>query len=297
MEKNTIYREIHFKNSNIFPVSIYKSNTISDVLNEIPKHFHEEIEIILFEEGGVIYEIDGVPYKTEEETILIMNKDTIHSGIVYNFSKHKNYVFIFNLSLLESLPNDYFSNQYIFPIINKEVFLPKIINRNTELFHTLKNILIEIYENFKNEEICYEISIKSLLFKFIAHLYKANLMKTLGSDLENKKENFYVEKIISFIENNFNKEISRIDLIDFLKISDSKLTRIFKKRFETNFSIYLNNYRIYKSANLLLYTNLSITDIAYDCGFKDISYFIRVFKKIIGVAPSKYRKNKLLLYL
>ena len=92
MEKNTIYREIHFKNSNIFPVSIYKSNTISDVLNEIPKHFHEEIEIILFEEGGVIYEIDGVPYKTEEETILIMNKDTIHSGIVYDFSKHKNYV-------------------------------------------------------------------------------------------------------------------------------------------------------------------------------------------------------------
>ena len=42
-------------------------------------------------------EIDGVPYKTEEETILIMNKDTIHSGIVYNFSKHKNYVFIFKI--------------------------------------------------------------------------------------------------------------------------------------------------------------------------------------------------------
>lgn len=297
MKNNTIYREIHFKNSNIFPVSIYKSNYISDVLNEIPKHFHEEIEIILFEEGGVIYEIDGVPYKTEEETILIMNKETIHSGIVYDFSKHKNYVFIFNLSLLESLPNDYFSNQYIFPIINKEIFLPKIIYKSSEFFKPLKNILLEVYENFQNKEICYEISIKSLLFKFIAQLYKANLMINLDSNSEDKREIFYVEKIISFIENNFNKELSRIDLINFLKISDSKLTRIFRKKFDTNFSNYLNNYRVFKSANLLLYTNLSITDIAYDCGFKDISYFIRIFKKIIGVTPSKYRRNKLLFNL
>ena len=122
-------------------------------------------------------------------------------------------------------------------------------------------------------------------------------MINLDSNSEDKREIFYVEKIISFIENNFNKELSRIDLINFLKISDSKLTRIFRKKFDTNFSNYLNNYRVFKSANLLLYTNLSITDIAYDCGFKDISYFIKIFKKIIGVTPSKYRRNKLLFNL
>ena len=52
---------------------------------------------------------------------------------------------------------------------------------------------------------------------------------------------------------------------------------------------YLNEYRIEKAVRKLRLTNLSITDIAFSCGFSDLSYFIKTFKKTKGVSPGKYR--------
>ena len=52
---------------------------------------------------------------------------------------------------------------------------------------------------------------------------------------------------------------------------------------------YLNEYRIEKAARKLRLTDLSVTDIAYSCGFSDLSYFIKTFKRIKGVSPGKYR--------
>ncbi len=97
MDNSYVYKEVHFNDNSVFPISIYKSELIEEVLNEVPKHYHNEIEIILFQEGGVLYEIDGIPFKVKKNTILIINKDSVHSGIIFDFSKHKNIVYIFDL--------------------------------------------------------------------------------------------------------------------------------------------------------------------------------------------------------
>ena len=52
-----------------------------------------------------------------------------------------------------------------------------------------------------------------------------------------------------------------------------------------------DSYRIIKSAYLLIYTKKSITDIAYETGFQDLSYYIKIFNKQMGVSPNNYRKN------
>ena len=52
---------------------------------------------------------------------------------------------------------------------------------------------------------------------------------------------------------------------------------------------YLNQYRINRAAEMLLGTDESIEDIAYDCGFNDISYFIKLFKRYKNKTPLKYR--------
>ena len=52
---------------------------------------------------------------------------------------------------------------------------------------------------------------------------------------------------------------------------------------------YLNNYRIEQAAKLLIETNDSITDIAFDCGFENTSYFIRKFKAQKSATPKQYR--------
>jgi AraC-like DNA-binding protein len=54
---------------------------------------------------------------------------------------------------------------------------------------------------------------------------------------------------------------------------------------------YLNNYRIERAAGKLMSTDLTVTDIAYGCGFNDLSYFIKTFKLIKGISPNKFRKK------
>ena len=53
---------------------------------------------------------------------------------------------------------------------------------------------------------------------------------------------------------------------------------------------YLNSYRIEKAAAKLLSTDESVTDIAYSCGFNDLSYFIKVFRDFKGISPKQFRK-------
>ena len=53
---------------------------------------------------------------------------------------------------------------------------------------------------------------------------------------------------------------------------------------------YLNNYRVEKAAAMLLSSDSSVTDIAFSCGFNDLSYFIKVFRDLKGISPKKFRK-------
>jgi len=54
---------------------------------------------------------------------------------------------------------------------------------------------------------------------------------------------------------------------------------------------YLNSYRIEKASRKLLNTDMSVTSVAFSCGFNDLSYFIKTFKAIKGITPAKYRKG------
>ena len=54
---------------------------------------------------------------------------------------------------------------------------------------------------------------------------------------------------------------------------------------------YLKDYRVERAARKLLGSDMPITQIAYTCGFNDLSYFIKTFKKIKGCTPKNYRKR------
>jgi AraC-like DNA-binding protein len=68
---------------------------------------------------------------------------------------------------------------------------------------------------------------------------------------------------------------------------------MFKKVTGINFTDYLSRVRIEKSKNLLLNPNLRVSEIAYEVGFQSLTHFNRVFKKILGQAPTEYRAQLL----
>ena len=66
----------------------------------------------------------------------------------------------------------------------------------------------------------------------------------------------------------------------------------FKKSTGFGFSEYLTQVRMANAIYLLEHPGASVTDVAYQCGFNDSSYFAAVFKSIYGITPKKYQQNR-----
>ena len=93
-----------------------------------------------------------------------------------------------------------------------------------------------------------------------------------------------------YIKENYFEKILLSDIANYLNISSRYLSKLFYK--ETNLTVlqYLNIYRINKSIDLMMTTDKSLTDISLSVGLGDLQHFSRLFKNIIGISPSKYKK-------
>lgn len=112
-------------------------------------------------------------------------------------------------------------------------------------------------------------------------------MKYLTTSLTVKKNK--LKLIITYIENNYTHAISIQDIAKECHFSESHFMKFFKQCTGTSFISYLNDYRLLIASRLLTSTDLPVTQIAVECGFDNISYFNRCFKKKYGEAPSKMR--------
>ena len=100
-----------------------------------------------------------------------------------------------------------------------------------------------------------------------------------------------VKQASVYIQQNYTRSFSLVELSETIGVSRSYLSRIFKM--DTGISLwdYLNRFRIQKAKERLLTTDESITAIAADVGYEDISYFSRVFREIAGCSPRAFRQQ------
>ena len=96
-------------------------------------------------------------------------------------------------------------------------------------------------------------------------------------------------EVLSYINRNYRKKITLKKLASFAKMSESSLNRMFHLAVKESPINYCNQLRIHKAIILLLNTELNISEIATATGFEDSNYFSRLFRKIIGETPKKYR--------
>ncbi|MDR1611333.1 MAG: helix-turn-helix transcriptional regulator [Planctomycetota bacterium] len=94
---------------------------------------------------------------------------------------------------------------------------------------------------------------------------------------------------LSFMHENLRQDISRDDAARAAYLSPAHFSRLFKKEMKESFTDMLNRMRIDQAAELLARGGQSLCMIALDCGFKDQSYFTKVFRKYMKETPRKYR--------
>ncbi len=106
-----------------------------------------------------------------------------------------------------------------------------------------------------------------------------------------RKYRIDVSQIKTYIDT-FYKEQFTLELLAVrFHFSKNYLVRVFKEAYGMSVRNYIALVRIRKAKELLRFTNMNIDQCSYECGFGDPNYFSRIFKKVEGCSPSKFRKN------
>lgn len=129
-------------------------------------------------------------------------------------------------------------------------------------------------------------SIVKLLSIFAQHL------AILSNQVMVRQENAeppVITKAKKYIEEHQTEDISLGDVAGAVNTSAFYFCKMFRKVTGLNFTEYVTRLRIERAKNLLLNPNLRISEIAFEVGFQSLTHFNRVFKKILGQAPTQYR--------
>ena len=260
--------------------TLITNRTFSRVNNEQRRrcsytHIHNEYEFYYLIKGNTKYLIENEEFKLSAGDAIFVPIGLSHStdseactGVERVLVSFKDDIVDENLQeIIECLKR---KKQIRIPVSKRIAF--------EEIFHRIEKEFKGI-NPYKDTMIA--VCLKELLV-FIARIME--LEKSSENHTETK-----IRNIAEYISENFQDDITLSSLSAQFSFSEAHLSKKFKEILGIGVSKYINLARVEHSEFLLKTTNLSVTDIALECGFNDSNYFSTIFKKIIGITPLKYR--------
>jgi len=108
---------------------------------------------------------------------------------------------------------------------------------------------------------------------------------------EPSKENFYMERAVTFIRNRYSSNIKVADIAGHLCVDRSYLYKLFKNTLDMSPQEFLTEVRLSRAKELLSATKLSVEQVALSCGYQDTLVFSKAFKRSMGMAPKEYSRE------
>jgi AraC-like DNA-binding protein len=249
-------------------------------------HYHPEIELILVKGGSGKRQIgSNISYFTEGDLVLI-GSNLPHCGLT-NENTNNDYEMVIQFKP-DFLGEKIWENpemKKIHTMLEKSksgmVFgddVKKIMRKKISLMHQSESLekLLKFFE------ILHELSVTDDYRILNAGKY---YLQTQVEDNER------INHIFNYVKDHFKEQITLDEIAGLANMKVPSFCRYFKKITNKTFTQFVNEYRITHSLKLLAEKPLSITDVCFESGFNNFSYFNKTFKEYIKKSPSQYRKE------
>ncbi len=262
-----------------------KSNVMTN------SHWHNYIELLFFNGGAASIYLDGKLYNAKKDDLVIINSREAHH-IESNDPDTEYTVIQFDPEMLQ-MSSTVFALKYIIPFSGPDKKYPRLFS-DQFMLSDIKERVEHIYEENKNQEYAYELAVQGNIIMLFLDIVRA--WHKYGIDIESDilikdRDIEWLNKAMSFIDDNYNQDISAKDVSKVCLMSYNYFTTRFKQLLGRSFSSHLNSVRLRHAEYELISTDKSITEIAYDSGFSSTSYFISMFSKHKSMTPQNYRKK------
>ena len=277
--------KVHGKLS--FPYALY-GVIHSERLCGFPLHWHDEMEIIYVTDGVMSVTVQNDAYILSEGDMVLVQPQVFHSINQNDDYKAEYYNILFRFSLLESGKRDLCLNKYLEPIYSQKLLVPSYIGKGSQLYQNLIPYVRQLIV-LNGDQNGNELLIKSCIFGIMHHICM-NCTPANNDEQHIIILNRKLRKSIEFIQNNYSENITVEQAANISNFSASHFSKMFRQLTGTSFTQYLKNYRLELASEKLNDEERKISEIAFECGFNNLSYFTRAFYEKYHVTPSEYRR-------
>lgn len=241
----------------------------------IPPHWHRSVELSYVLNGSLSLRINDQLSMKHAGDVFLINSGQVHEvASVLEDDEFEMIVLLISYDYLNQVFKNF--NQVEFLVnerVDKQHLLPPKMSEIANLYGDGSN-----YDSFLIKAKLYEIlSILNSEFKEV--------------NLEVAKDYALAKEVITYINNNYDENLSQSETADRFHLSREYFSRLFKKSFGFTFTQYLINYRLYKAFPDIVFGKEPIIEIAAIHGFPDSRSLIRHFKEKYKVTPGEFRKG------
>lgn len=292
-----------------FPCASYEAAFTNDDGDDIPWHWHDELELIFIEDGILTLRTPSFQFTLKKGDGIFINSGILHYAVAAPFCSI--YSILFHTNLVCCDKDLIFYQKYLNPLITASTSEAFLISENSSFSFYYSSYLAKNYLQIRNDfQSAYhllsnyehahsttfgvEFTIRNHLSNICILLSKAAAKDSGITSTTSTTDICRFKEMLQFIEEQYQKQIYLKDIAASANISTRECLRCFHKITKNSPIQYLQNYRLSRASFLLSNeSSKTVTEIAYSCGFKNSSYFTKTFRLHFHVSPTEYKKKTL----
>lgn len=274
----------------LFPVQQFHDDfSINDTVDW---HWHHEFEAAIVHTGHITAYINQKAYELSVGDGFFINSDVLHSDTDLERTCVLDAI-VFHPRLIYGSHDCIFWEKYVDPIISNRSFEGIPLYHDDPESQPLLTLIRKAVDLTDEKPDGYELFVRNHLSELIYQIYKLQPQYKTGLSNTAIRNEQRIKTMITFIEEHFQTNITLQDIANSAYISKSESIRCFNNLIKRTPIQFLKEYRLQKAEKLIVSTDMSISDIAYSCGFTEMSYFTRSFRKLYKETPTQYRKKNI----
>lgn len=244
----------------------------------VPLHWHDRFEMLFIDEGVMTARVAGEEIVAQAGDVVIVNPACTHEAIATEDLSYRVLMF----ELLTQFAQDKTAYRLLRPFVNRAAtFLPLV---HDEQLNEIADRIFLVSQERKNGFPLVQIS---LVYELLAILY--------GKYQDNRYVRPVVEgrlrQVIEYIADHYCEDISSSSISEQFGYDESYFCRLFKSVVGVRPMEYIRILRLEKARRIMANEKISISKVAIECGFSDVNYFSRCFRRHYGTTAGEYRKK------
>ncbi|MBQ9116840.1 MAG: helix-turn-helix transcriptional regulator [Clostridia bacterium] len=247
-------------------------------------HIHTAVEMLYVKEGDYTVHLDYVPYPITVGDLILFRSDAVHTVTAGDCERNSYYVIKIPPSFFLNLAGGEAGVRYSMPFaFNRKD--SKCLWTKAELEGSaILTVLSELIAEYGSEKYAAELVIRLKIMELMTSI----LRECHGEETHvDSRSASLIYNVMSYVQKNYADDVDEKELSRSYGMSYSYFSRTFKKITGVTFKNYLNRIRISNAERLLFSTGSSVSEIATACGYNSISYFISVYRSMMGITPYK----------